>query len=366
MRIRVIAATQPQANWSRYGLKDYIGKIEGIENNKDEIEKLLNGDFDTNLERADRCITNGHHNTFGHTHVTLSFKETPKIITMLLSNIKSCNISEKSARFTYMLASKDEVELYNKWVNIFYQLARKKNPSISEAEHKNIAVRNAEYIISVFSPIFSFVFTIDIKDLNYFFFAAKNYIKKEKDTIWSVSVKRCLENFVFKTPKNLIIDGLENEISHLSLFAQRQRSEEFGENYSNNYLTSILQLSVAQHYNQSIAYEMFLPMDIKNRCSSAHIPFFIPTLIRHNSFRDKWLADIASISTKFPQGVIVHVNERGTLENFILKCRDCFCGNSQLEITEQTKSTFQKYLHHVRTSPSIYEQLKSFSYVSPL
>lgn len=33
----------------------------------------------------------------------------------------------------------------------------------------------------------------------------------------------------------------------------------------------------------------------------------------------------------------MQVNERGTIENFVLKCTERLCGSAQLEIMEQTQ-----------------------------
>ena len=40
----------------------------------------------------------------------------------------------------------------------------------------------------------------------------------------------------------------------------------------------------------------------------------------------------------------VFINERGTLENFALKCSERLCGAAQLEICLQTKKTLENYL----------------------
>ena len=37
--------------------------------------------------------------------------------------------------------------------------------------------------------------------------------------------------------------------------------------------------------------------------------------------------------------MLVQVNERGTIENFVLKCTERLCGAAQLEIMEQTQRT---------------------------
>ena len=44
--------------------------------------------------------------------------------------------------------------------------------------------------------------------------------------------------------------------------------------------------------------------------------------------------------------MLVQVNERGTIENFVLKCMERLCGFSQLEIMQETKNIMNKYYCH--------------------
>ncbi len=53
----------------------------------------------------------------------------------------------------------------------------------------------------------------------------------------------------------------------------------------------------------------------------------------------EWLKDI-SLKEFFHKECLVQVNERGTIENFVLKCMECLCGFSQLEIMQETKNIY--------------------------
>ena len=59
--------------------------------------------------------------------------------------------------------------------------------------------------------------------------------------------------------------------------------------------------------------------------------------------------------------MLLQVNERGTIENFILKCTERLCGCAQLEIMEQTEDTLQKYLAAVKDKPELYNYLLPYS-----
>jgi hypothetical protein len=51
--------------------------------------------------------------------------------------------------------------------------------------------------------------------------------------------------------------------------------------------------------------------------------------------------------------MLVKVNERGTVENFVLKCTERLCGAAQLEIMEQTVETMNKYLEAVKNDMEV-------------
>ena len=60
--------------------------------------------------------------------------------------------------------------------------------------------------------------------------------------------------------------------------------------------------------------------------------------------------------------MLVRVNERGTVENFVLKCTERLCGAAQLEIMDQTKEIMNKYLAATKDSnPEVYTYLLKYS-----
>ena len=70
--------------------------------------------------------------------------------------------------------------------------------------------------------------------------------------------------------------------------------------------------------------------------------YYVPPIIKGTKLEEEWLKDISSLEDFYPQGMLVKVNERGTLENFILKCTERLCGAAQLEIMEQTDRIMKK------------------------
>ena len=136
------------------------------------------------------------------------------------------------------------------------------------------------------------------------------------------------------------------------MFAKREREEEWGENYSTNYLASFAEVAQAQRH-RTIYYEITLLDEPK---------YYIPLIIKDTELEKEWLKDISSLANGFPQGMLVKVNERGTVENFILKCKERLCGEAQLEIELQTNETLHKYLENTKESkPIIYNYLLPYA-----
>ena len=61
-----------------------------------------------------------------------------------------------------------------------------------------------------------------------------------------------------------------------------------------------------------------------------------------------WLEDMNSLADLYPQGMLIQINERGTAENFILKCKERVCGCAQLEIMKQTYEILNKYIEKTK------------------
>ena len=89
--------------------------------------------------------------------------------------------------------------------------------------------------------------------------------------------------------------------------------------------------------------------------------FFVPDIIKGTEYEEEWLKDIKSLEDNFPQGLLININERGTIENFVLKCQERLCGAAQLEIAKQTKETMNRYLDAVKDEEVLYNYLLPYS-----
>lgn len=353
MKIKVIASTKVGYVLPKEEAIDFSGKSAGICYLPDTLETLFSEPLEKTQRRVQGNIKSGHHSVFGHPTYNLSLEGIPKILAMILNNEKIYNTSEKSARYTVMEPSPQEKELYDKWIEIYTNQITKKYPEFDEKRIKKLAQENARYLISIFTPATVMEYTVNFGQLNYIINWAKDYIEKEENTAFSIKLKKVFKEFLHEIP-DLEVEGLDSRIKNrtFSLFAQRKnREEEFGENYSVNYLASFAQLAQAQRH-RTLSYEMTL-LDVPQ--------YYIPPIIKDTEYEKEWIEDISSLEEFFPQGMLVRVNERGTIENFVLKCTERLCGAAQLEIMEQTEQIMKKYLKAVEKKPELYNYLLPYS-----
>lgn len=353
MKIEIIASTKVGYSMSKEEALDFSGKSAGICYLPDTIETLFAESPEKTQRRVNGNIKSGHHSVFGHPTYNLCFEGIPKILAMVLNNEKIYNTSEKSARYTHMTPSVQENTLYERWIHIFEDVISSKYPEFDSKRILKLAQENARYLISVFTPATVMEYTVNFGQLNYIINWAKDYINNADDSAFSLKLKDVFKEFLNAMP-DLEVDGLDSRIKNrsFSLFSTRpNRYEEFGENYCTSYLASFAQLAQAQRH-RTLSYEMSL-LDTPE--------YYIPPIIRGTDLENSWLEDISSLSQYFPQGMLVKVNERGTIENFVLKCTERLCGSAQLEIMEQTSEIMNKYLAATVDKPELHNYLLPYS-----
>lgn len=353
MEIKVIASTKVGYIMPKDEAVDFSGKSAGICYLPDTVETLFAEAPEKTQRRANGNIKSGHHSVFGHPTYNLCLEGIPKILAMILNNEKIYNTSEKSARYTHMEPSPQEKELYEKWIEIFKEQILIQYPKFEDKRALKLAQENARYLISVFTPATVMEYTVNFGQLNYIINWAKDYIKNAEENVFSIKLKETFKEFLAAMP-DLEIEGLDsrNKNRNFSLFAKRKnRNEEFGENYSVTYLASFAQLAQAQRH-RTLSYEMTLLDEPK---------YYVPPIISGTNLEKEWLKDISSLKEFFPQGMLVQVNERGTIENFVLKCMERLCGFSQLEIMQETKNIMNKYLEATKDKPELYQYLLPYS-----
>ena len=313
MKIKVIASTKVGYKMPKEEAIDFSGKEAGICYLPDDLEKLFGEDKEKTLKRAQRTLKSGHHSVFGHPTYNLTLEGIPKILAMILNNEKVYNTSEKSARYTKMNPSKEEKELYEKWINIYKEKISVEYPKIDEKRVEKLAQENARYLISIFTPATTMEYTVSLRQLNYIAHWFEDYIKNEDDNEYNKKLKPYMKEFL-DCISDLIIPELNSDakMRKISLFDERKsRKEEFGENYCTTYEGTFAEFAQAQRH-RTLQYKIRLLDEVK---------FYIPEIIENNEeLKKMWLEDMNSLADVYPQGMLIQINERGTAENYILKC----------------------------------------------
>ena len=137
-----------------------------------------------------------------------------------------------------------------------------------------------------------------------------------------------------------IAKGVDNKNRKLSLIGPNEKPEQyFGDVYSTSYEGSFAQLAQAQRH-RTLTYNITLLDEPK---------FFVPPILqRSDALTREWINDCENQASVFPQGMLVNINEFGTMDWFIQKMKERKCSASQLEINQQTNETLALYVKHLQ------------------
>lgn len=322
------------------------GKIGGVCYDKEGFDHISEEPLNKTERRIERTLNNGHHSVYGHISVSLNISNIPKILAMVLNNEKEYNTSEKSARYTPVttsvnsIISTKEIELYNKWLEIFKIKIQLHYPNgFSETKIRSLAQENARYLITVFMPT-QMVYTTSLRQLNYIASWMMEYINKaDKTNVFERKLAQAMQEFITELDSlNLLEERLltNDKNRKLSLFGNNlsDTKDVFSYPYYTTYDGSFAQLAQAQRH-RTIDYQMeMIPQN----------GFFIPPILLDDKVLvDEWLNDMNSVANITPNGQLVTIAETGTYDNFILKCKERLCTAAQLEIANQTKNTLLRY-----------------------
>lgn len=353
MEIKIIASTKKGYQMPTEEAIKFSGMSAGICYLPKTIDELINEEEEKTIKRANNTLKSGHHSVFDHVSYNLVLTNIPKILAMILNNEGIYTTSEKSARYTKMQTSEEEQKLYEKWIEIYSKEIGNKYPNLTEKQALKLAQENARYLISIFTPATVMEYTVSIRQINYIMQFARNYIENELESEFSTKLKTVLAEFLEKLEiLNIPELNANAKAREFSLFAKRNRQEEFGECYSTSYYGTFAEYAQA-HRHRTLRYELEIEKEAK---------FYNPEIIENNKeLVEEWQRDIQSLAKNYPQGMLVKITERGTVEDFVLKCKERLCGCAQLEIMNQTKETLDKYIKATKdTNKAVYEYLKQY------
>lgn len=349
MKIELIATTKLGYKAEKEEFDNFGGKSAGICYMAHDFSTLLSEPAEKTARRIAQTKGSGHHSVYDHQYLSLYIEGLPKALAMVLNNEKMYTTSEKSARYTKMVLTADEQKLYNKWLGTFEELISDKYKALrpeffTDSKIKKLAQENARYLTSVFTPT-SMEYTISYRQLNYLYkFLRDQQASKQKNKFMELlspaiaDFCTAIETSVPYLDSDLQMDGKNRKIS---LFRDSilPAEKHFGSTYSTYYKGSFAELAQAQRH-RTINYDITL-LDTNE--------YYVPPILAENpTLVEEWTKDIDSLSVNFPQGMLVNINESGTLPDLILKAKERCCTFAQKEINDQTHQTLVEYEQALR------------------
>lgn len=323
------------------------GKIAGVCYDKEGFNHLINEPQEKTDRRIFMTLNNGHHSVYDHTYINFNIQNIPKILAMVLNNEKQYTTSEKSARYTKItpgedsVITKEEVDLYNKWLELFEsKIAKEYGNVLSSLKIKKLAQENARYLVTVFMPT-QMIYTTSLRQINYMASWIASYIEDNKNNLnyFESKLSKAMGEFLKELERlNVLVPELMSNEKHrkLSLFGSNleQISELFSNVYETTYMGSFASLAQAQRH-RTLDYQMEM-LDKKE--------YYVPPILENDSYlKDEWLEDINKVGWVIPQGELILISEMGKYEDFILKCKERLCSAAQVEIMHQTRDTLARY-----------------------
>lgn len=332
------------------------GKFAGICYDKEGFNHLLNEPIEKTKRRIDMTLNNGHHSVYDHVFVSFNFQNLPKMLAMFLNNEHEYTTSEKSARYTPVVKNGDsviserEVELYNKWMEIYKDKIKEKYGHVfDDRKILKLAQENARYLVSVFMPT-QMAYTTSFRQINYIASWMKEYKDKaDMNNPFERKLSVAMGELLNELDRlNILEKGLMENEKHRQFSLIKKDLEDtevyYGDKvYSTLYKATFADLAQAQRH-RTLDYEMQV---LENK------EYYVPPIIRDDKALVKeWLEDISSLKNITPQGELVLINECGTYENFILKCKERLCSAAQIEIADQTRQTLLEYAKALKANNS--------------
>ncbi|MBR5621037.1 hypothetical protein IKW75_00945 [Candidatus Saccharibacteria bacterium] len=256
--------------------------------------------------------------------VEYRFNDTPFIIGTILASepirgrfYSGKILHEYNGGFIRM---KPEVEeLVSKWHDIFISLADQYGLS---AQEKLSIAEESEYLMPVFSERnFIFVCTrLEMKQIVHkieLFLKSADSLKTKMPEDFLEQLKSALGEFVCKMKGAQMQSPLpvpDEGARDISLLAWRERKDEWGETYCTTYPASFRFLDLSAQ-DCLVSYEFSFIRENDNFVTKFHIP----DIIRSSKFAEAWCEDLNSLVQMgcYPQGMLINVCERGTLDEFI-------------------------------------------------
>lgn len=316
----------------------------------------------TLINRARRAISDEHLTPLEHASVGLEITGIPKILCMILNNQSQYTTCERSLRYTEVVSNDEtnisdiEVDLYNKWLQIFIDLITKnywnqfyriakinydnspnkeklKDPKIVAADNiKKRAQENARYLLTIFMPT-TMKHTVPWAQINRVACYMQELINEPNKSELQELVVPYMQEFIDALDELDVLDEAffsNRKQIKLSLFAENNPfsginlPNTYGPSISYNFKPSFAAYAQIQRH-RSMPFEMLLMDEFK---------YYTPPILNgYDNLKKEWIKDMFKVSNLFPQGQLIKANITGSLHNFInFVGKERACGHAQLEI----------------------------------
>ena len=359
MNARILCNTKQNDTFSNTieEMELFSGKAAAVCYMKDDYNTISNEDNSKSLNRFNRVIETGHHSIADHCFITVLFENIPKITAMILNSVGFYNTSEKSGRYTVMNSntqsgSKNE-ELYNKWRDKFITLIKEYDPTIPDKLREKLALENARYMLSIFAPNTTMVYTTSLRMWSYLVNWCERYIETaDTHTMFNVELQFYVKELL-DTIKSIgcysdkIVDNKNKQLYFLAdqiHFNVKYAEENFSDSYLIKYRASFADLAQEQRHRTLQYYMCF---------DGEHQKFYTPKLLKHmddiarskaerSNLEVEWQLDLESIKETFPIATLVDIVETGFIQDFLTKCDERLCGRTQLETMNTVYNNLEK------------------------
>lgn len=334
MKIECLAVTHEDSVINDDELYIFGGKVAGICYMKEDYFETKFSNNTTAKKRAGFVANSGHHSVFEHGFITLKLSGIPKILAMLLNSTEYYTTSEKSARYTFMKPETEiENSMYTKWTEKFGELIFMKYPNIDNKLVEKLAIENARYMLSVYTPT-TMAWTVSFRQLAYIIRWVDLLVDNTEDEKLkqaSLEFSKLIKDIT--DCDKLIIENKNREFEFFRNKSEINNVEFFGDVYQTTYFGTYAQLAQAQRH-RTLHYEI----------ERGDYGYYVPEIIKVFDLTDEWLSDIGQLEDLVPQGKLVKILEQGRAIKFFDKAKERLCGRAQLEIALQTKDTLQKFI----------------------
>lgn len=229
---------------------------------------------------------------------------------------------------------------------------------------------NARYILSIFTKSTTFGYTTTLAQWNYIYDWCERYLEQfeygnsgkllrnVKDdaydgtlrtaTFFETEIYKDLADLHSYLKETLYVEDLRDhkkrgfdmltdvfDENHFMKDYDHDCDENIRFAYTTDYETSLIVLS---HLHRHKTLKYYMNLDVK------HAGFYVPVFIKDTPDEKEWLDDMESVREQIPAGMLVHVIETGTLDNFALKTSERFCGCAMLETMLNVKSVAEKFV----------------------